>query len=57
MKYSLEMSDSDSMKRIITLMRKHYEIMDLMNEDSIDAVDGGAAMRYKVKIEFEEVWS
>ena len=57
MKYSIEMSDSDSMKRIITLMRKHYEIMELMNEDSTDAVEGGAAMYYKIKIEFEEVWS
>lgn len=56
-KCELNLVDREDLNRVINFITKHFEIMEILNEDSERAIKGGgAAMYYKVKIAFEEVW-
>jgi len=54
--YEIELSNIKDVKRLESLIKNHYQIMEILNEDSKEAIDGGATMYYKVKINFEEAW-
>jgi len=55
--YELDIMDIHGVKRLENLIKNYYQIMETLNEDSRESVDGGASMYYKVKISFMEKWS
>lgn len=54
--YEMELSDIGGVKRLEDLIKNHYRLMEILNEDSKESIDGGASLYYKVKISFEERW-
>jgi len=55
--YNLELHATKDGKRIEQIVSKHLQIMDILNDDSKEAIKGGAAMYYEIKIKLEEKWS
>ena len=55
--YELDLMDIKGVKRLEKVIKNHYEIMETLNEDSKESIDGGAQMYYKIKIYFEEKWT
>lgn len=57
MKYRLTLADKAGLRRICDLLKRHAEIMEILNADSKRSSEGGAAMHYEVAIELKSKWS
>ena len=55
-RYILDLLDGNDLKRIKSLIDKHYEILRILEKDSKESPEGGALPGYIVKISFEEHW-
>ena len=56
MKYILDLQDKKSLERIKDLFNNYYNIMNILNKDSEESVNGGAEMNYEIEIKIKEVW-
>lgn len=54
---TLDLTNLKSRERIKELINQYYKQMLLLNEDSEESLDGGGVCYYKVKIEFDEIWT
>lgn len=54
--YIFDLKDYNDLHRIQQFFKKQLEIMEILDADSRESIEGGASVYYKVKIILEEKW-